>query len=92
MGWEYFNAGLQRKDWDSPHQWVKAIGHAIRYVSPGPSIPIQSKPSAPPGQKPWSEENVKWLVEMGVDRDKAEGALEAANGSVEQATELLFGT
>ncbi|KAF2097747.1 glycoside hydrolase, partial [Rhizodiscina lignyota] len=84
MGWEYFNAGLESKEGNGPWEWVGKIGKAARMVSPAASVPIGPKPNM------WKEEDVQWLIEMGADRGKAEGALEAADGNVEVAAGLLF--
>lgn len=85
MGWEYFNSGLESKGAAGPWEWVKRIGQAIRTQLDAPPVPEGSKPRAK-----WKEEDVKWLEEMGVDRGRAEGALEAAGGNVEIAAGLLF--
>lgn len=90
MGWEYFNAGLQRQEWDSPHYWIKEIAQAVRTA---PTLPSSQKPAdaGHAQQKRWQESDVHWVMEMGVDREKAESALDAANGSVEQAISMIFG-
>lgn len=82
MGWEYFNSGLERRGAKGPWEWVGSIGQAIRKPV---AVPVESKPKAK-----WKEEDILWLVEMGADRSRAEGALEAAGGNVEVAAGLLF--
>lgn len=84
MGWEYFNSGLERKDAKGPWEWVGSMGRAVRLGLPAPPVPTSSKPIS------LKEEDVQWLIEMGVDRGRATGALEAAGGNVEVAAGLLF--
>jgi hypothetical protein len=84
MGWEYFNSGLEGTGAKGPWEWVRQMGTAVRIGLPAPPVPVESKP------RTWKEEDIQWLMEMGADRERAEGALEAAGGNVEVAVGLLF--
>lgn len=92
MGWEYFNAGMQREDWDKPTHWIKELARVVRAPQPATTTSALAAPSgSTPQVQAWNEKDVQWVMEMGFDRQRAESALDAAGGNVEQAINILFG-
>lgn len=126
MGWEYFNAGMEKGDAKGPWEWVTEVGsvfinpttqqaavaggltasavlEGLRNLQiPGNVTTSQGErsgrveqategTSAASGTSRFPDEHITRLVELGFDRAEAIAALEAMDGDVDRAAELLFG-
>ncbi|KAF1809758.1 glycoside hydrolase [Eremomyces bilateralis CBS 781.70] len=96
MGWEYFNAGLEREGTNEPWEWAQELGSVIRTRSTGvqPSIDARLRnPAQAWGgqlQTRWKGEDLDTLMALGVDMAEAIQAMDAADGNVDLAASFLF--